>query len=240
MILQNRQSAMAPAILAPARGPGTRSFAAALVAGAILRAIALPAPGAGDVANFKTWTYATATAGVTHVYGTGGTPLEHRTFRFLPDLEIDIEYPPMSLYELAVAGRIHQIVNGGGFPDTPLLTLLVKGVPVLFEAALIAVMFAGLRRAPGVHAARWAVLAYWLNPAAFLDASLGGYLDPLFVAPAAASVFAAAAGWPIAAGGLLACAILTKLQGLFVAPAVAIAVWNAGSRHEAPARLIRS
>src|SRR5262245_1097174 len=202
MILQNRQSAMAPAILAPARGPGTRSFAAALVAGAILRAIALPAPGAGDVANFKTWTYATATAGVTHIYGTGGSPLEHRTFRFLPDLEIDIEYPPMSLYELAVAGRIHVAANGGRFPDTPLLTLLVKGVPVLFETVLIALVFAGVRRSYGVAAGRWAVIAYWLNPAAFLDASLGGYLDPLFVAPAAASLFVAVAGWPFAAGAL--------------------------------------
>ena len=113
---------------------GTASFAAALVAGAILRAIALPTPGAGDVQNFKTWTYATATAGVTRIYGAGGSPLEHRTFTFLPDLELDIEYPPMSLYELAVVGRIHRAAHGGEFPDTALLTILVKGLPVLRAA----------------------------------------------------------------------------------------------------------
>jgi hypothetical protein len=239
MIRQNKQSVMAPAILAPARAPGVAALAAAFVIGAIARAIALPTPGAGDVANFKTWMYAVTTAGVTRVYGVGGSPLDQPKYTLIPGLELDIEYPPMSLYELAVAGHMHQAANGGRFPDTPRLTLLVKGLPVLFEALLVAVLFAALRRTSGPRAAGWAAAAYWLNPAALLVASLGGYLDPLMVLPAAASLVAVAAGWPVAAGALVTCAALTKLQGLFVVPAVVVAAWNSTSPPRAAGQLAR-
>ncbi len=66
-------------------------------------------------------------------------------------------------------------------------------------------------------------MAYWLNPAVVLDASVLGYLDPLFVLPAAGALIAATEGYPFAAGALIAVAGLTKAQALFIAPAVAVA-----------------
>jgi ABC-type Fe2+-enterobactin transport system substrate-binding protein len=40
------------------------------------------------------------------------------------------------------------------------------------------------------------------------------------------ALIAGLAGWPAVAGGLIAAAVLTKPQAIFVAPAVALAVWH--------------
>ena len=80
--------------------------------------------------------------------------------------------------------------------------------------------------------------AYWLNPAALFDASILGYLDAQYVLPAVAALAAAAVGWPALAGALIAAAILTKAQGLFIAPAVALAIWTIGAPEKRTARLL--
>jgi hypothetical protein len=51
-------------------------------------------------------------------------------------------------------------------------------------------------------------------------------------------LIAATAGWPALAGGLIAASVLTKPQGIFVVPAVSIAVWNAGDPGGRRSRLI--
>jgi hypothetical protein len=51
-------------------------FAAVLLAGALLRAVALPGPGTGDVTVFKVWSYHAARHDVAGMYGVGGSPLE--------------------------------------------------------------------------------------------------------------------------------------------------------------------
>jgi Gpi18-like mannosyltransferase len=148
-----------------------------------------------------------------------------------------VDYPPLVLDELAPVGWLFGWLTGGSFRDSVLFTVLIKAEPVIFEAAFAALLFAVLLRTAGPSPARWAVVAYWLNPAALLDASVGGYLDALFVLPAAASLVAATSGWPAVAGGLIAASALTKPQGLFVVPAVLIALWNAGVPAERSRRL---
>src|SRR5262249_23147421 len=115
---------------------------------------------------------------------------------------------------------------------------LIKAETVVFEAALTAIVFVALLRVAGSAAARWALAAYWLNPAALLDASVFGHLDALFVLPAVLSIVAATSGWPAAAGGFIMASALTKPQGLFVMPAVFIALWNAGDPADRPRRLV--
>ena len=68
----------------------------------------------------------------------------------------------------------------------------MKLLPVIFEAGIIAVLFASLRRTAGEDRARWAALGYWLNPAAIVCASVGGYLDTLPALPALGAIVAAA------------------------------------------------
>lgn len=97
---------------------------------------------------------------------------------------------------------------------------------LLAEIGILAVLYFGVRRLGGETSARWAALAYWLNPAALLDAAMLGYLDPLFVLPAVASLIAAARGWPALAGALVGAAALTKPQAIVAAPALVLAAWN--------------
>jgi hypothetical protein len=119
-----------------------------LVAGILVRVAALPFPGTGDVRIWKVWTYNAATIGVSRMYGVGGTfetPSPYRLLRF-GALEAIADYPPLSLYELGIAGSAYQRAAGGSFPDTAALTMSIKAVPLVFDAALCALLFVSLRR----------------------------------------------------------------------------------------------
>ena len=70
--------------------------------------------------------------------------------------------------------------------------------------------------------AQWIALAVWLNPAVVINGAALGYLDAQMAMPAALAIVAAGAGRPGVAGALLAAAILTKAQALFVAPVVVL------------------
>ena len=205
---------------------GGKGFALALAAGLLIRVAALPLPGAGDVDPWKVWSYHAVHDGVTRLYGAGSPP-EYTDFTF-HDKIAPVNYPPLALYELWAAGRVYSLATGGRFPDTVALTVTMKLLPVLFEAGIVAVLFAAVRRTSGEARARWAAVGYWLNPAAIVCAAVGGYLDTLPALPALGAIVAAVSGWPVAAGALAAGSVLTKPQGVLVLPAVLLAVWNAG------------
>ncbi len=201
-------------------------FALALGTGMVVRLAALPLPGAGDVDPWKVWSYHVVTDGVARLYGTGSPP-SYVDFAF-HDKIAPVNYPPLALYELGAAGWVYSLATSGRFPDTVALTVAMKLLPVIFEAGIIGVLFASVHRTAGKDRAIWAALSYWLNPAAIICASVGGYLDALPGLPALGALVAGAAGWPVAAGALVASAALTKPQGAIVLPAVLLAVWNAG------------
>ncbi len=136
------------------------------------------------------------TDGVTKLYGTASPPA-YVDFAF-HDKIAPVNYPPLALYELGAAGWVYSLATGGRFPDTVALTVVMKILPVIFEAGLITVLFASLRGTTGEDSARRGVLSYWLNPAAIVCASVGGYLDTLPALPALGAIAAAAAGWPAA------------------------------------------
>ena len=203
-------------------------FLAGLLLGAIIRLAALPLPGTSDVAAFKVWTYAAATGPVATMYGVGGSPPERRVHAF-DGGGTTVDYPPVALYELAAVGRVYQALFPE-FPNTPALTAAIKFFAVAAEAGIAWVLFLAIRLiAPDrPQDARYAALAYWLNPAALLTTSVLGYLDPLSTLPVLASLMAASRGRPALSGGLFAVAILTKPQALLLAPVVALLIWNVG------------
>ncbi|HJZ74574.1 MAG TPA: hypothetical protein VKE51_22710 [Vicinamibacterales bacterium] len=202
------------------------AFAVALLAGAALRLSILPIRVADIDASWRAWSYHAATGGAANVYGPRG-----HTVRF-GDIDVPVVYPPLAIDELGIVGRIYAWLTHGRFPDDDRLTMAIKGTIVLFEAALTALLYAAVRRVGNPAAARLSAAAYWINPAVLVTASLG-YLDALAALPATAAVIAASAGRPVVAGGLLAAAVMTKPQGLFAAPVVALALWNAGDRRGA-------
>ena len=79
-------------------------FTTVLLAGVLIRAIALPGPGTGDSTIWKVWSYNTARHGVGEMYGVGGTPSERRVLEYVGATAV-VDYPPLALDELGVAGN---------------------------------------------------------------------------------------------------------------------------------------
>jgi hypothetical protein len=211
-------------------------FATIVLAGALIRGAALPGPGTGDLTIWKVWSYNAARKGVGEMYGVGGTPLERRELDYAGATAV-VDYPPLALYELGAAGRAYWIWSHRRFPNATALNAFVKLPGLAAEIGLVLLLFTLVRAHLGVMAARLVAAAYWLNPAALFDASILGYLDAQYALPAVAALAAAALGWPTLAGALIAAAILTKAQGLFIAPAVAVAIWTTGGAARRIARV---
>lgn len=207
----------------------------AVVAGTVLRAITLSLPGTSDVEAFKAWSFHATTVGVTRVYG-DERPTRRHTFSF-DGTEASANYPPLTIGMLALIGHVYRRAMGGAFPNSQALTFVLKSVIVTADVMLLAVVWFSVRRVGGSRAAWWAAAAYWANPAAILTSSLG-YIDVWFTVPAVASLVVASFGWPIEAGVMVALGALTKQQAIFVAPVVALALWNAGEPRTARTRLV--
>jgi hypothetical protein len=187
---------------------------------------ALPLPGTHDTAVWKIWSYAAATDSVGRLYGVGGSPPERRVVT-LNGAGTTIDYPPLALAELGAAGRVYRWLNRGAYPDGTALIVAVKVPVILADAGILALLAFGLRPLIGGSRAKTAALVYWLNPAVLLDGAFLGYLDPLFILPAAATLIAVAFDWPFAAGLLAGAACLTKPQAVIFVPAAALALWTA-------------
>jgi len=211
-----------------------RWFVAALVAGALVRAAALPLPGTHDTVPWKIWSYNAATEGVSRLYGVGGSPPEHRMLSYL-GAETTVNYPPVALYELGLAGRVYRRLMHGGFPNTTPLFVAIKAPAAIADAGFAVLLYVLVRRRLGAGAARSATAAYWLNPAVILTGAVLGYLDPQFALPAAASLVAAASGWFAVAGALAVIAILTKPQAMVALPPLALVIWQLEMRQRARA-----
>jgi hypothetical protein len=196
------------------------------VAGLLIRLLALPCEGTQDVLVWKTWSYGALNQGVARLYGVGGQPPERGLVRW-GERVTTVDYPPVALYELAATGAIYRIFSPA-FDNNRFLNAAIKLPGVLAEIALTWLLWRFVARRAGEEAGRWAAVAYWANPAIILAGSVLGYLDALMALPAAAAIAAAASSAPATAGALLAIACLTKAQALFVAPVVALAVWNSG------------
>ena len=192
----------------------------ALIAGALLRIAILSISVPAVDSPWRAWSYHAATRGPWTLYGARG-----HTVRFA-DLDEPVVYPPLAIDELAVVGRVHLALNAGRFDNDVTLTRTIKGAIVLLDGALAALLFLVVRRAAGTSRAWWAALAYWLNPAVLMITTLG-FIDVFLAVPAVGALIAASDGRPWLSGALFAAAVMTKPQGLFVAPAVALALWNA-------------
>ena len=138
-----------------------------------------------------------------------------------------VDYPPLALYELAVAGAAYRLVDSS-FHDSRLLTVAMKLPPLLAEIGLVVLLWHVVGRHHGDASAAWACAAFWVNPSMILAGPILGYLDPLMALPAVGSIVAAAFGSPLLAGALLAVACLTKAQAVFIMPVVVLASWTAG------------
>jgi hypothetical protein len=205
---------------------GRGAFLAALLLGLLVRLAALPLPGTEDVLTWKIWAWG-ASRHVTHVYGIGGDPPVRGVVRW-QTLETTVDYPPAALYELGLVGLAYKQLDPS-FADAPSLTAAIKLPGLLCGIGLTVLLAWTARRLTGDGAtARWVALAYWLNPATILNGEVLGYLDPLMMLPGIGALVLLHLGAAESAGLALALAVLTKPQGILLAPACALAGWHCG------------
>jgi hypothetical protein len=208
-----------------------------VLVGGLLRVVALPGPGTGDLTIWKVWSYNAARHGVGDMYGVGGAPPERRVLAFA-GATATVDYPPLALYELGVAGRAYWWWSQRRFPNATPLNTFVKLPAAGAELGLLVLLYGLVRARLNAEVARAAAAAFWLNPAALFDTSILGYLDAQYVLPAVAALAAAASGWPALAGALIAASMVTKAQGLFIAPAVVLAIWTTATGDSRLRRLL--
>jgi hypothetical protein len=205
--------------------PLKRSFWALMLLGALVRVVVLPLPGTIDVQTQKLWSYGAATD-VTGIYGVGGTPPERRLVHWL-DLYGPVDYPPFAMLELAVVGRVYHAIDPA-YADSTLLTILVKAPGLIAELLFVVALLTWGPRILDDAAARWAAVAFWLNPAVWFSGSALGYVDAQGAVPAALALLAAATGRAGVAGALMAVAAGTKPQTIYLLPIVAATVFRGG------------
>ena len=192
-----------------------------LLAGAVVRAVALPLPGTRDVPDWKATAFV-ASEDILGVYGAGGSPPAERKLVWRDVAPVTTEYPPISQVEMAIVGRVYRAIDPE-FHDGPLLSTLIKTPGLLAEIVLVVALLTWGRRVMG-EAAQWAALAFWLNPGVWLTGPVLGYLDAQMAVPATLALLAAADKRPGLAGVLAAVAVLTKPQAVFLLPILGIMV----------------
>ena len=195
-----------------------RWLVAGLLAGAIVRVIALPLPGTVDTFVWKIWSYSAA-HDVTRVYGVGGVPPIRRVLWWQGN-STTVNYPPVAMGELALAGRLYRHFRPA-FDDSPWLNVCVKLPGQIAEAVFVALLLTRGSRWLGDRAP-WAALAFWLNPLVVLNGAVLGYLDAQMAVPLVLAMIAAWTGGAFAAGILVAIAVATKPQAIFVIPAILV------------------
>ncbi len=192
----------------------------------LVRLAGLPLRGTEDVGTWKIWMVAAA-KDVTTVYGVGGHPPVRGELHW-KQFTTTVDYPPVALFELGAMGRLYRLLDPA-FDDRPLLTAAVKLPGLFFGIALTAFLWWTVKHfRHDTRAAEGVAVAYWANPATMLNGEVLGYLDPLMMLPAIASLVLLhlnAAEW---AGASLAVAIFTKPQAVLLVPPFALATWNVG------------
>lgn len=122
--------------------------------------------------------------------------------------------PPLYVYPLAIVGNVYEAIDASMTNRRSFNALI--NLAAIFASVLIALL---LLRFAGSKAA----LIYWLNPLVILNSPVQGYLDPFVVLFTTASVLAVAhRRLPLAYAALTA-AVLTKPQGVLIAPVIVVA-----------------
>lgn len=197
-----------------------------MVAGLAVRLAALPLPGTGDVWVWRIWAFNATTGDPATFYADPVNPAERRLLAY-DGRETTVDYPPLALYGLGLAGRAYHAFDPT-FRNAPALNAALKLPALLADGALAILFWWLLRGRQPPHAARRISLGSWLNPALVLNGVALGYLDLWVAVPAVGAVAAAALGRAALGGALLAVAMLVKPQAALVAPVIVLALWQTG------------
>ena len=170
-------------------------LAAGLAAGALIRALLLPAPGlAGDMNEFAGWIHALATEPFGRAY------------------DIDLTFPPVMVYVWGALAAVEPAFRTVTDASDPGIRVLMKLPPTIADLGLAAGVGLALRthRTGAVVAA----LGIWLHPAVIDVSALFGQYESIYTLFALAAFLLVAIDRPKLAAIALALALMTKPQAL--------------------------
>lgn len=172
----------------------------------LVRFLLFPLPGYKlDLTTYQAWFQTAANIGL-------------RTFYDPPNW---CDYPPLNIYFFWGFGSLAKTLSLFG---TPAMVYLVKLVPNLFDTATALLIFAFVRKRLDFKMALLATALYAFNPAVILNAAVWGQYDAIYTFFLVLSLMLALASKPELSATTFTLGILTKPQGIALAPLIAFLI----------------
>jgi dolichyl-phosphate-mannose-protein mannosyltransferase len=169
----------------------------------IVRFLLFPVPGyQSDLNTFEAWFRTAAQVGP-------------RTFYNVVSF---CDYPPFNIYLFWGFGAL---ANALSLTGTPQMAYIIKLVPNLFDLATAGLIFAFVRKRLTFNAAFLATALYAFNPAVVFNGAVWGQFDAIYTFFLVLSVMLALASKPELSAAMFTLSVLTKPQGIALAPLIA-------------------
>ena len=159
-----------------------------------------------DTNDFLAWFNIAATHGIRPFYSVSGFA----------------DYPPLNVYIFWFFGSIANITSKAGISATN----IVKLAPNLFDIGTSVLIYAFVRKQASFKMALAATALYAFNPAAIFNAAVWGQYDAVYTFFLVLSLMLALKSKPTLSAAAYALGILTKPQGIALAPLVAFLIYK--------------
>jgi Gpi18-like mannosyltransferase len=132
------------------------------------------------------------------------------------------DYPPFNVYIFWVGGTLANVVSKIGISVVD----IIKLIPNLFDLATALLIFFFVRRQSSFKLALAATAFYTFNPAVIYNAAVWGQFDAIYTFFLILSLMLALRSKPKLASAAYAIAILTKPQGIALAPLIILLIYK--------------
>lgn len=133
----------------------------------------------------------------------------------------NLDYPPLFLFPLFFTGKLMESSAVSAFE--PYQMLVLKGWQILFDVAMIALLYLVLRRLSPLFALGAASL-WAINPTMLYNSSCWGQTDSIMMALLVLAFWLLTTQRPVWAGVVMTLACLMKFQSLYFVPLFALAL----------------
>lgn len=183
----------------------------AIVAGLVIRLCGLPRTGTfADLILINSWGRIVNMYGWTEIY-------RHNMMGL-----ISTNYPPLNVAIFGAVTLVHDLIFGEVALNAPSFNVAMKIPSVLADAWMAMFVFAILRRFVVFRTAVIAGVVCWLLPSYWLISAYWGQTDSIYSSLSLGSLIAAVMSLPFLSGFLLGLSVLTKVQGVIIAPVILI------------------
>jgi Gpi18-like mannosyltransferase len=179
----------------------------------LVRLLLFPLPGyTVDINDFLSWFSTAATHGIRPFYSdTGWT-----------------DYPPFNVYIFWFFGSIANAASKAGISAVN----IVKLAPNLFDIGTAVLIYVFVRKQASFKLAIAATALYTFNPAVIYDAAVWGQYDAVYTFFLVLSLMLALRSKPLFSAAAYALGILTKPQGIALAPLIAFLIYKKNGLRE--------